>query len=348
MHSWRPSAPAGGYNVNSYSYDDGTSENAVHVTNGAGGSTCWIHMFTAVGGSDTITTVSTAWGAPIAGMAGNPTNGTAANVCVWSDPNQDGNPIDAVLLTNVATTVSASGTDTIVPVAIPSTPVSGKFFVGAFITPHAQAIFPAPMDTGSASLGRAWVCGNGGTTIFDPTNLAAAGLPPIEMDAAGLPAVFLLRAEGSGSAPIVYCVAKVNSLGCTPTIGFSGAPVAANTSGFLVNGSNVRNNKSGILFYGANTGQASTPFTGGTLCVKTPIRRTQGLISGGNPAPANDCSGVYSIDMNAFAHQAGPPVPPAILLVPGTQMNVQFWGRDPGFPAPNNTTLTDALQYNIG
>jgi hypothetical protein len=124
--------------------------------------------------------------------------------------------------------------------------------------------------------------------------------------------------------------------------------VAANTSGFVVKGSNVRNNKSGILFYGANTGQASVPFTGGTLCVKTPIRRTQGLLSGGNPAPANDCSGVYQIDMNAFAHQAGPPVPPAILLVPGTQMNTQFWGRDPGFTAPNNTTLTDGLEYVIG
>jgi hypothetical protein len=108
----------------------------------------------------------------------------------------------------------------------------------------------------------------------------------------------------------------------------------------------VRNNKSGILFYGINGGQA-TPFTGGTLCVATPIRRTPGINSAGNPTPANDCSGVYSLDMNAFAvgSLGGTPLP--ALTVSGTVVCCQFWGRDPGFPSPNNTTLTDALQYQI-
>ena len=32
----------------------------------------------------------------------------------------------------------------------------------------------------------------------------------------------------------------------------------------------------------------------------------------------------------------------------GTTVNCQFWGRDPGFTAPDNTSLSDALQYVVG
>jgi hypothetical protein len=153
--------------------------------------------------------------------------------------------------------------------------------------------------------------------------------------------------SGPGCAPpVTYCTAKVNSLGCTPAMSFSGTPSAAALSGFTVKASNVRNNKNGLLFYGV-TGQSSTPFQGGILCVNTPVRRTGATSSGGNPIPANDCSGVYSIDMNAFAHSAGPPTPLPALIVAGTVVDCQWWGRDPGFPAPNNTTLSNGLEYTV-
>jgi hypothetical protein len=150
-----------------------------------------------------------------------------------------------------------------------------------------------------------------------------------------------------GAGPTVYCTAKVNSLGCIPTIGFTGTPSATAGSGFNVTGSNVRNNKSGLLFYGIS-GQASTPFQNGTLCVASPIKRTGAVSAGGNPFPADDCSGVYSIDMNAFAVSPGPPTPLPQLQTPGTVVDCQFWGRDPGFVAPDNTTLTDGLEYTVG
>jgi hypothetical protein len=153
--------------------------------------------------------------------------------------------------------------------------------------------------------------------------------------------------QGCVPAPTVYCTAKVNALGCTPSIGFTGAASATAGSGFTVKATNMRNNKSGLLFYGV-TGQSATAFQGGTLCVKAPVRRTGAQSSGGTPAPANDCTGVYSLDMNAFAVSAGPPTPLPALTVPGTVVDCQWWGRDPGFPAPNNTTLSDGLEYTVG
>jgi zinc carboxypeptidase len=140
-----------------------------------------------------------------------------------------------------------------------------------------------------------------------------------------------------------YCTAKLNSLGCTPAIGSSGTPSASAGSGFTLTGSNVRNQKPGLLFYGVN-GQASGPFQGGTLCIATPIKRTPAVGSGGSPS-GSDCTGVYAIDFNAFASGAlgGNPLP--ALQTPGTVVDSQWWGRDPGFAAPNNTTLTNALHF---
>jgi hypothetical protein len=149
-----------------------------------------------------------------------------------------------------------------------------------------------------------------------------------------------------GAPSTVYCTAKLNALGCLPTIGSTGSPSASAGSGFVVSASNVRNNKSGLLFYGIN-GRSTIPFQGGTLCVASQIKRTGGITSGGTPAPVNNCTGVYALDMNAFALSVGPPIPLAALQLPGTVVNCQFWGRDPGFPAPNNTTLSDGLEYTI-
>jgi len=100
------------------------------------------------------------------------------------------------------------------------------------------------------------------------------------------------------------------------------------------------------LFYGVSGG-AATPYQGGTLCVKSQIKRTGAQSSGGSLPPANDCTGVWSIDMNAFAVSAGPPAPLPALTIPGTIVNCQWWGRDPGYVAPNNTQLSNGLQYLI-
>jgi hypothetical protein len=191
---------------------------------------------------------------------------------------------------------------------------------------------------------------DGRVVAWGANNYGQCNIPP---HPAGFACVDLAAGEGHVFAlyevrpASTYCTAKPNSLGCVPTISSLGTPSATAGSGFTLAGYSVRNNKSGLLIYGVN-GPAASPFQGGTLCVSSPIKRTGGQNSAGSSPPVNDCTGSYIIDMNAFAVSAGPPVPLPALRVAGTVVNCQFWGRDPGFPSPNNTTLSDALVYSVG
>ena len=146
-----------------------------------------------------------------------------------------------------------------------------------------------------------------------------------------------------------YCTPKVNSVGCTPAIAGLGLPSASGAGTFDVQAAMVRNNKSGLLFYKANGAQASLAFQCGTLCVgPSGIKRTPATSAGGNPPPANDCSGLFALDVNAFATGAAGGNPDPALAVPGTTVHAQWWGRDQGFAAPCNTTLSDGLEWVQG
>jgi len=196
-----------------------------------------------------------------------------------------------------------------------------------------------------------WAKGVFGTDVGNPMNLAAVDL--YHFPATTTPSGraywddFSVTEGFPPPVPITYCVAKTNSLGCTPVISGTGQSSATLTSGFVVKSVNMRNNKVGLLFY-TNGGQASTPFTGGTLCVGGALKRVQGLNTGGTPAPVNDCTGIFSVDMNSFRAGLLGGNPNAFLSVVGTVVDSQFWGRDPGFPAPNNTQLSDGLEFTVG
>jgi hypothetical protein len=166
-----------------YQWDDGSSENSLGLT--AGGLMTWLHAFQVdAGGNNNLMSISLSWdqGSALVG-------GEAFEVHVWSDPNNDGSPLDAVLLDTAASTVDPGAiTNGAVfqTVAIAETVGAPGtwFFVGASMT-HAQGQFPAAMDE-TASQGNAWV------NVGGPGNLGGA----LHMDSIGFPANFLLRADG--------------------------------------------------------------------------------------------------------------------------------------------------------
>ncbi len=183
---------------------------------------------------------------------------------------------------------------------------------------------------------------------FDSDSAPVQGDATIIPFKAGTPASLTVTVDVPGplSPAISYCTAKLNSLGCTPQIYGVGNSSATSGSGFAVNVTNVLNNKPGLMIY-TDGGQAAVPFTGGTLCIAPPIKRSVPLNSNGNVGPT-DCSGLYSIDMNAFAVGALGGTPAPFLTAPGVVVCAQAWGRDNGFAPPDNTTLSDGLLFTVG
>src|SRR4029453_18370666 len=96
-----------------YQFDDGTAEDAVGFGNGAQNfESLWFNQFNVIPGAELISSVEVAWGTPV--FPDPAMDGTPVTVAVWSDPNGDGSPTDAVLLGSVAGTIQNNGTDTFI------------------------------------------------------------------------------------------------------------------------------------------------------------------------------------------------------------------------------------------
>lgn len=143
-------------------------------------------------------------------------------------------------------------------------------------------------------------------------------------------------AFGPATAAIAYCTAKQGATGCVPQIAGAGIASPTAASGYTVTATGARNNKVGLLML-STSGRNQAPFNGGTLCIQPPQIRTQLVNSGGNPAPADDCSGTWSFDVNAvLSTKPG--------FSEGTVVQAQWFGRD---SAPSNLALSDALEFAL-
>jgi hypothetical protein len=154
----------------------------------------------------------------------------------------------------------------------------------------------------------------------------------------GVPAIGLARYWNPCGYASTYCSAKVNSLGCTPQIGWSGIPSATANPPFVITASNVINQKSGGFFFGLN-GRKASPFQGGTLCVRAPFVRTAALSSGGSLG-APDCSGVLALDFTPYLQGS---VGPGFSF--GDTVDGQWWYRDP--LSSFSLGLTNAIEFQV-
>ena len=166
-----------------YVIDDGTAEDSIGLT--AGGTFVSCNEFPVTGGNNVITSISIAWGTP---LFPDPTlNGLSYTAVLWSDPNGDGSPTDAVVLAMAPGVISSAGTDTFITTTIPPTMVTtANFFVGFLIT-HNAGQFPAAFDETAPIPNRSWI--DLTSSIND-----LSGSAPIE--SFGLVGNWMIRAEG--------------------------------------------------------------------------------------------------------------------------------------------------------
>lgn len=184
-----------------YMLDDGTAEDGVGFGNGSQNfESLWMNHFDVISGQTLITTVSVAWGTPLFPDPSN--NGTAVTIAIWSDPNGDGDPHDALLLGSVAGTIQNEGTDTFVDYTF-SPPVDVSAFTSFFVgdmTPmnNGPEHFYQGLDETPPSQMQSWIAANGDGSPVDINNVGNNDTIGT-IDSFGLPGNWLIRADTGGA-----------------------------------------------------------------------------------------------------------------------------------------------------
>lgn len=159
-----------------YQIDDGSRENALGLT--SGGTLAWGNQYNIVLGAEWITHLHIYFSA-------SSFIGSAVTGAIYSDPNQDGSPGDAVLLGSL-NGVAAEGWNIYAFNAPVYAGAAGASFFAVATALHAPVQYPADFDESSNAL-RSWV------------SLSADFTQAMSISGVGFPGNFMIRAE-SGEA----------------------------------------------------------------------------------------------------------------------------------------------------
>ena len=140
-----------------------------------GSHTAWFEYFRVQEGREAISGVGTRFGSSALG--------NDLTVHVWSDPNQDGDPTDAVPLCTVEYTIEQDDTDLVIdlPLTRPGPPGTGYFIGFVSVGP---ILFPAACDFDPPyEVGTSWIVG--ANEQIDPADLSANAVEFTTLDAGG-------------------------------------------------------------------------------------------------------------------------------------------------------------------
>ena len=169
-----------------YFYDDGVQEGNLCVIGGSSTYAAWMNPFQVTGNNGLITAIEVVWGYTYPDLP--------AEVVVWSDPDNDGTPFDAQVLTRVSirTAKIDNPADNTNVIPIPPTyvgPEGTSFFVGvSYFDLYNSGCF-LPLDYSEPSSQKGWFALS--STEIDLNDLSSATLYNT------LPYDFLVRAVGS-------------------------------------------------------------------------------------------------------------------------------------------------------
>ncbi len=156
-----------------YSIDSGSAVSSLGDT--AAWSAAGLNHFTAVASGQIINSISVVFGNPAGGTG--LVGGEAFTVVLWSDPNSDGNPNDAVVLGSATGTIttfnspsSAAQTTAITPVALA---VGQSFFAGVVYNNYAANILPGGVAP-SGTPGESWLAYNANTGPININSLSSS------------------------------------------------------------------------------------------------------------------------------------------------------------------------------
>lgn len=186
----------------SCAYDDGAADTAFGLP--PGGRVAWLQPFGAPGRQTFVERVSAMFGPPLAPSA--PAIGAPVDILLWEDPNDDGDPHDAVLVHQGAGVVSHVSDGVFDDFAVPGRWMDGVFFAGVALDQLPNQ-FPAPFDTSVCEVPAAvaaWFVGDAGG-VLDVVNLNNNGAPPANVSTSIINGQWMLRAGCSVPASVSLC-----------------------------------------------------------------------------------------------------------------------------------------------